>query len=519
VKKQSKTGDLTMGQVYQMKEACVFVGGNGTKAGSVKAGGCTRAWLESKGMNPSSLFGPNGSCIFQDTSENLVIGMTGVINGTVGQFSGIEPGMVARIYWGTTGMYEVTAVGSQGQSITFGGWDQGLQDIFEIYIGGAYNSLSSAIYINAGNFNCYILSNKDETITATIDLRFNMGYSYRNTWVKTIGYKQNLYLRNGRIVSDMDPGEVYYRSAEKIMQDGIETGHKITIDGSGFSGIALSYRMDNVEMRNFRIVGNSGGNCLQPASGTALQHTGLVLKGCVFEGGQNGLYSNGLLDFVTCEDCYAASSITGWGFYVQDTLGNGRSVAYNDCIADGCGSAFAASNGLIDGCIGRNNSVGMMINGEIQVRNSLLYNCTGSAFKCNSILARWHIWNTIAVMSNTAQYGIFHVQASGGIIVYEDYNCFVKLDGTAAVYHYSGEWPSCYSPSLIGVHTLVQEPRFMDAANKDFCLRPNSPCLNAGRPTLCSGVTSIGVQQKMQIPPRNVMYMNNRQYGEGNRAY
>jgi hypothetical protein len=272
-------------------------------------------------------------------------------------------------------------------------------------------------------------------------------------------------------------------------------------------------------MRNFRIVGNSGGSCLQPASGTALQYKGLILKGCVFESGQNGLYSNGLADFVYCEDCYAASSISGWGFYVQDTSGNGRNVVYNGCIADGCNSAFASSSGLIDGCIGRNNTVGVMTNGQIQVRNSLLYNCTGSAFECNSSLARWHIANTIAVMSNTAQYGIFRVQANGGNIVYEDYNCFIKLDGTAAVYHYSGNWPTLYSPSLIGVHTIQQDPCFMDTANKDYRLRPNSPCLNAGRPTLCSGITSIGVQQKMQMPPRNVMYMNNRQYGEGNRGY
>jgi hypothetical protein len=508
-----------MGQVFQMKEACVFVGGNGTKAGSVKAGGCTRMWLESKGMNPASLFGSNGSCIFQDTSGDLVIGMTGVVNGSVGQFAGVEPGMVARIFWGTTGLYEVTAVGSQGQSLTFGGWDQGLQDIFEIYIGGAFNGLASAMPYVSGYYNCYVLSNKDETITATMDLPFTGGMLQRNVWKYIIGYNQNLYLRNGRIISDMDPGEVYHRSAEQILQTGFAAGTKVTINASGFSGIAVSWRMDNLEMRNFRMVGNAGGSCMQPASGTALQHKGLALRGCVFESGQNGLYSNGLSDFVYCEDCFAASSVTGWGFYVQDTAGNGRNVAYHGCIADGCPSAFASSSGLIDGCIGRNNTVGVMTNGQIQVKNSLLYNCTGSAFECNSTLARWSIWNTIAVMSNSAQYGIFRVQANGGNIVYEDYNCFVKLDGTQAVYHYSGNWPTLYSPSLIGVHTIQQDPRLMDAVNKDYRLRPNSPCLNAGRPTLCSRITSIGVQQKMQIPPRNVMYMNNRQYGEGNRAY
>jgi len=504
-----------MGSVFATKEACVFVGGNGTKAGVAMAGGCTRAWLESKGMNPSSLFGSNGSCKYQ--ASDLEISMSGVINGSVGQFSGIEPGMAANITSGAgNGMFEVTAVGSQGQSITFGGWNFMESDTTTIYIGGAFNGLYQAMYYSyASSYDCYILSNKDETITANMDLRFTGGNPQRNTWKRIIGYNQNLYLRDSRIVSDMDAGEVYSLSAEQIMQNGIGSGYKVTINGAGFSGIAVSWKVDNLEMRHFRIIGNAGGSCLQPASGTALQYKGLILKGCVFEGGQNGLYSNGLADFVYCEDCYAAPSITGWGFYVLDSSGSGRSVAYNDCIANGCGSAFATSGGsLVDGCIGRNNTVGMMTNGEIQVRNSLLYNCSGSAFECNSSLARWHIWNTIAVMSNTAQYGIFRVQANGGNIVYEDYNCFVKLDGTAAVYHYSGNWPTLYSPSLIGKHTIQKDPCFMDAVNMDFRLRPNSPCLNAGRPTLCSGVTSIGVQQKMQIPPRNVMYgANNRLYG------
>jgi hypothetical protein len=88
-RRQSKTA------VFSQKEACVFVGGNGTKAGTAMAGGCTRAWLESKGMNPATLFGPNGSCKCQ--ADDLEISMSGVINGSVGQFSGVEPGMVAYI--------------------------------------------------------------------------------------------------------------------------------------------------------------------------------------------------------------------------------------------------------------------------------------------------------------------------------------------------------------------------------------------------------------------------------------
>jgi len=51
-----------MATVLASKETCFFVGGSGTKAGAAIAGGCTRTWLESKGMNPASLFGTNGGC-------------------------------------------------------------------------------------------------------------------------------------------------------------------------------------------------------------------------------------------------------------------------------------------------------------------------------------------------------------------------------------------------------------------------------------------------------------------------
>jgi hypothetical protein len=57
-----------MAHVFLTKEACGFVGGSGTKAGNVKAGGCTRAWLESKGMNPASLF---QNSLLEDYEEKI----------------------------------------------------------------------------------------------------------------------------------------------------------------------------------------------------------------------------------------------------------------------------------------------------------------------------------------------------------------------------------------------------------------------------------------------------------------
>jgi hypothetical protein len=503
-----------MATALASKETCFFVGGNGTKAGAAIAGGCTRAWLESKGMNPASLFGENGGCKY--TAVDLEISEDGIIIGSAGQFIGIEPGMVAYIYCpsGTSGMYEVTAVSANGDTLTFGGWTPEDSETITIYVGGAFNGLYQAMfYSSAYWYDCTILTNKDETITATMDLRFNGGNTQRNTVKRIVGYNSSLFLVNGRIVSDMDCGQGHYQSAESRMQNGFTAGSKITISGSGFSGVAVSWKVDNFELRNLRIVGNAGGSCLQPASGTMHQYKGLVLNNCAFESGMRGLYSDGMADFVLCQDCYAAASVTGWGFTVQDIVGNGRSAVFVDCIADS-GSGFTLSSGIIRHSVGRNNTVGVSINGAVSILNSLFYNITGAAFECSNALARWQIDNTIVVMSNTATYGVFRVQSVGGNVVYEDYNCFVRLDGTAAVYHYTANWPVLYYPSKIGTHTIQVNPCFQDPVSGNFRLMLFSPCLNAGRPTLGGGFSSIGVQQKIQIPARNVMYgANNRLYG------
>jgi hypothetical protein len=104
-------------------------------------------------------------------------------------------------------------------------------------------------------------------------------------------------------------------------------------------------------------------------------------------------------------------------------------------------------------------------------------------------------------MNNAATYGIFRVQSVGGNVVYEDYNCFVKLDGTAAVYHYSANWPVLYYPSKIGAHTLIADPLFTDAANNDFTLTASSPAIGAGKPDLFGEPTNIGIYN--EIPESN----------------
>ncbi len=90
-----------------------------------------------------------------------------------------------------------------------------------------------------------------------------------------------------------------------------------------------------------------------------------------------------------------------------------------------------------------------------------------------------------------------------------DYNCYVGGSLTTVelgnVYYnvladlqakwatWSDTWPKN------DAHSIFADPQFMDAANGDFKLKPTSPCLNTGKPTLDSGYTSIGAWQRKSL--------------------
>jgi len=46
---------------------------------------------------------------------------------------------------------------------------------------------------------------------------------------------------------------------------------------------------------------------------------------------------------------------------------------------------------------------------------------------------------------------------------------------------------------------IVADPQFMNAPNGDFKLKPTSPCLNTGKPTLGGGYTDIGAWQRKSL--------------------
>jgi hypothetical protein len=508
-----------MDVTYQ-KDVCFFVGGCGNKTGVARAGGCTKDWLASKNGDPSALFGADGACVYSNPS--IQIGTNSRITGPNGTFAGVEVGMVAYLDASEfdAGYYEVTDVGSNDEYVEFGGADEVfLPEYLPVYIGGAFDTLHSA-YFHTGAWveTCHILTNKNETLASTLTLHYAGGNPARNTYKEVIGYNTNVFIENGRVVSDMDAGKASYQSGVDVLQNGMTAGKKVVLDGSGLSGIAVSWRVDNFVMRNIHIKGNASYACAQPNGGTALLYKGADFVNCLFDGGADGIKPNGLADFIRCENCY--SNASGTGFNLYDAGNGGKSSVLNGCVADGCAVGFSVSGGgVLSGCIADGCTDAVKTNGTCGVASCVLYDCGDHAFVCSDAKARWEIVNTIAVL-NTGATGVFGVGSGGGSVVVEDHNCFCDTAGNPVTLHDTTNWPIDYVPSLLGVNTLQADPVFANAAGKDFSLADGSPCIDAGRPDVYGNETHIGFYQTPESVPDeggggNVQTNRNRQYGEG----
>lgn len=506
------------------KEICFFVGGNGNKTGVEIAGGCTKEWLAAQNGDPSALFGTDGGCVYANPA--IQIGTNRRITGAAGTFAGVQAGMVAWISANefSSAYYEVTAVGASHEYVEFGGADEVfVPEMIGVWIGGAFSDLLTATFRTGGYAKtCYILINKNETLGSTLTLHYAGGDPARNTFKITIGYYSHVFIENGCVISDMDAGKEAYQSALDVLQNGITVGKKVVLDGSGLSAIAVSWQETNLMFRNLHIRGGAGYACVQPLGGTALQYKGSVFSNCIFEGGLDGIKTNGLADSVICQDCIAVNN-SGCGFNLLNANNAGKSAVLQNCIADGCGTGFAASGGsIVAGCIAEDCTKGIETNGAAHVTGCVLYNCLQAAFVCSAVTARWEIFNTIAVLNENAA-GIFKIGSGGGSVVYEDYNCFIDRLGNSVALHDNNGWPWDYTPSQIGGHTLQVNPLFVNAAAKDYRLQSGSPCVNAGRPMPYGIKTSIGFYEAAESEGgeggNNVQVNINVQYGQRNKQY
>jgi hypothetical protein len=229
---------------------------------------------------------------------------------------------------------------------------------------------------------------------------------------------------------------------------------------------------------------------------------GSALTNCVVSG-NSALYGGGVAE---------SHSTAGKAFSYSGDIPNDAIPSYlyrclvksNSAESAGGGSAFSA---VLSSCLLAGNTAGT--NGGGSFQDAALENCT--------------------IVANTARTGggVFSGQYSAVD------NCILMFNIATNGADWSGELPevNCTCVSLLptnGVGNFTNAPLFADAANGDFHLLANSPCINAGNnvyvtsstdldgnPRISGGTVDVGAYEFAFTPPMLVRLAMERDNGDG----
>jgi parallel beta-helix repeat protein len=275
-----------------------------------------------------------------------------------------------------------------------------------------------------------------------------------------------VYLTNGAILAGFtltkgfaaNSGGVWCESLSAVVSNCTLTGNSAYFSGGGASGGTLNYCTLNgnsgggayqCTLNNCTITGNSGSG----ASGCTLNYctltgnsdsgaSGCTLNYCALTG-NHGLYTAGGASGCTLNNCTLAGN---WADYYG---GGAYQCTLNNCIVTGnwVWDTHPNSNG-------------------------------GGAYDCTL--------NNCTVTGNSA------VGQGGGAYGGTQNNCIVYYNTATwgANVGGTGILNNCCSPDIAGVGgNITNAPLFVDYANGNLRLQPNSPCINAGNNSYVIGTT------------------------------
>ena len=292
-----------------------------------------------------------------------------------------------------------------------------------------------------------------------------------NTTISFKGYKTT--------IGDMDYGGAYYGGALAALLE--TSGPKWTIL-SGLNGafnLITIDNKDNIHFSNIRFtnVSQTDKTLIRPLNNSL----GLRFQNCRFDDAQTMLSGpNGDTLFL---DCYVDDDFTGSAntVFINVTSYNVRFVG---CVIKLAGTTgifgYPGEDSLFDHCIilnGHSLTLGISTVG-LTVSNCTLYGqdaaCLNVIHGASSLVE----YNNLLVPKAAADYAVL-VSNNAGTVIYSDYSCYWTIAGTA---HATPWYDVTNSASIAGSNVLIQDPKFVDAANNDFRLCFDSPCHNAGMP-------------------------------------
>ena len=466
-----------MADIFGTEKSVFFVGGTGTKAGNANAGGCTKAWYDANFTTVTDIMGSNGaplvaatSCTYTHSSKRI---------SKAGAFTNAEAGMVAYLAGTniTTGRYKITAKVDNDTVEVSGIVATGDNTDTTINIGGAFDTLQNACdNTDASSFDVTIHTNKDETLSATLDIDTDGGSIADNSRKYILGFYQT--------PGDQDRGGAYYRDA---------THGWVGFDGNDMADelIEIGLGLDNISLRNLYLhnIDTVTVHSLLKVFYSGTFPENIHVKNCKFDDGYRGIYTYARNMLI--EDCIFNSLISNYQVHFKCYNGQLLNCEFN--TASGKTAIFTDLGELIAGCIFKGGSRAIQVDRyNCLALNNMFYGQTSACIYLDDNEASLTDFNNIFDPAAVDDYA---VQVANGTVLSSDYSCAYCTAATS-VLDAGHAWPEK------GPHSIEVDPEFVSAGGGDF--RPRNPeVLRGGKPDIEGHATAMGpVLQKYQFIKR-----------------
>ena len=220
-----------------------------------------------------------------------------------------------------------------------------------------------------------------------------------------------------------------------------------------------------------------------------IEKFGYLLQNCVMTGGKFGVFA-AFLGSLIIRDCTFTGTYTTLPTFGAIYIGSSctRGATIQDCNF----SHGNTTRSIYGANLGMNVVVGNIFN--ISGTVTSIVEIIGSGFLAHNVIYEG--------TGGSITKGIKITGGGQSTVIYNNIivGCTKSIEDLATVNF--GGWNCFYNNGsnwTLRNGDIVADPQFMNAANGDFRLKPTSPCLNRGKPTLGGGYTDIGAWQRKSL--------------------
>jgi hypothetical protein len=468
-----------MTQIFTSKNASLFVGGRGTKAGEANAGGgCTQAFWDSANNDMSLVMGTNGgmlsvgtwngssnACTTQNSGGNLRIDKVGgFTNCSVGLLCYIDMTFDPNYLSYDHLRYEVLTVDDDYIVIDLP--YQGSSPNTDCKVGGSFSDKITALNVVASPEGTItnIYDNLDEVLTGSLSPT-GKGDIAEDAHVVMWAFKT--------YPGDCDKGGPCYQNPLDAFVNGVDLDCKVDVDANdGAFDILVLDGTDCVTWKNYYFHNTSGAG--NDAIAFLNQPILIGFINCVFDD-VNDYMTGSVTGAFTVRDCLFTSARNTSPVFPGAAAGG-----FSRCVFDGTGMnwAWGTSYEHYWDCLFIGGTYGINSVYYTNLQNCVFYNQTTSCIYLNSAAQMILGFNNVFAPAAISDYVITMGENGGAVSVDLEKSCVYSIgNGPLTAMINNTRLSKTYDlPGTV----IEEDPLFRNAANYDFRLKAESPVLNQG---------------------------------------